>query len=264
MMREMQDPICPFSQYDAYMGLTKIPVDRRIYTLSTLLRNLPALNFNTLRFIIYFMREVIALEPYNRMTAYNIAVTVGPNIYRPQQVRPEDLFNAGTYYDVMIRMMENYDALFVNLESLENAEENNLLLQTKQIEQNSNGSGRKQQQVVGVIHGNFQNELNALAGTGGASSFAVPGSQNDEVEMEMPQHDSMGGASNNNMNQSGKSNAAANSNILSFSDLGNKGSFGSAAQNKRNNRQSQMLDDGPKQIPDTPVLENMLDSRKYQ
>ena len=58
------------------------------------------------------MKEVVAEEPSNRMTAYNIAVTVGPNIFRPLTVRPADLFNAGTYYDVVIRMMEHYDVLF--------------------------------------------------------------------------------------------------------------------------------------------------------
>lgn len=46
------------------------------------------------------------------MNAYNIAVTVGPNIFRPLTVRPADLINAGTYYDAMIRMMESYEVLF--------------------------------------------------------------------------------------------------------------------------------------------------------
>ena len=46
------------------------------------------------------------------MTSYNIAVTVGPNIFRPLAVRPADLFNAGTYYDVVIRLMENYEIIF--------------------------------------------------------------------------------------------------------------------------------------------------------
>lgn len=94
------------------MDLATIPADRRIFRLRRLLGELPKLNFNTLKFIINFMREVVAFEPHNRMTSYNIAVTVGPNIFRPRVVRPADLFNAGTYYDVVIRMMENYEVLF--------------------------------------------------------------------------------------------------------------------------------------------------------
>lgn len=59
MMREMKDPICPYDQYDAYMELAKITPDRRIYKLKTLIEALPALNRNTLKFIIEFMREVV-------------------------------------------------------------------------------------------------------------------------------------------------------------------------------------------------------------
>lgn len=112
MMREMQNPICPFDQYDDYMELAKIAPEQRIFKLKQLVGKLPRQNFNTLKFIIAFMREVVEHEPSNRMNNYNIAVTVGPNIFRPHTVRPADLFNAGTYYDVMIRMMDNYEMLF--------------------------------------------------------------------------------------------------------------------------------------------------------
>ena len=46
------------------------------------------------------------------MNHYNLAVTVGPNIFRPKEVTPQDLFNAGIYYDVMIKMMQNTDYIF--------------------------------------------------------------------------------------------------------------------------------------------------------
>ena len=126
LMREMQDPICPFDQYDSYMDLTQIAPERRIYKLKNLVEALPEQNKVTMQFIIHFMREVVSHEPDNRMTSYNIAVTVGPNIFRPLQVRPADLFNAGTYYDVVIRMMENYEVLFEDA-PLPNAEDFDLL-----------------------------------------------------------------------------------------------------------------------------------------
>ena len=46
------------------------------------------------------------------MTSYNIAVTVGPNIFRPKSDRQQDIITVGIYYDAMIKMIENYDALF--------------------------------------------------------------------------------------------------------------------------------------------------------
>ena len=41
MMREMMDPICPYDQYDKYMDLAQIAVERRIYKLKTLISELP-------------------------------------------------------------------------------------------------------------------------------------------------------------------------------------------------------------------------------
>ena len=47
-----------------------------------LLNQLPALNFNTLKHHMEFFDQVVQHEPDNKMTAYNVAVTVGPNIFR--------------------------------------------------------------------------------------------------------------------------------------------------------------------------------------
>ena len=46
------------------------------------------------------------------MNHYNIAVTVGPNIFRSKHISPQDLVNAGTYYDVMIKLMQNFEYIF--------------------------------------------------------------------------------------------------------------------------------------------------------
>ena len=132
MMREMQDPICPFDQYDAYMELSTIAPERRLFKLKSLLSKLPPQNLNTLKFIIEFCREVVVHEPDNRMTNYNIAVTVGPNLFRPLQVRPADLYNAGTFYDVIIRMMEHYEVLFEDA-PIPNAEDFDLIAQTEKL-----------------------------------------------------------------------------------------------------------------------------------
>ena len=94
------------------------------------------MNRATLQFIIHFMREVVKYEPDNRMTSYNIAVTVGPNIFRPLAVRPADLFNAGTYYDVIIRLMENYEIIFEGA-PMGNSEDFDLLAQANNIARTS-------------------------------------------------------------------------------------------------------------------------------
>jgi len=78
------------------------------------------------------MREVVVHEPQNRMTSYNIAVTVGPNIFRSLTVRPADLYNAGTYYDVIIRMMEHFEILFEDA-PIPNAEDFDLNAQMNKL-----------------------------------------------------------------------------------------------------------------------------------
>ena len=46
------------------------------------------------------------------MTAYNIAVTVGPNIFRENEEKPSSIMRHGVYYDAFIRMIENVDTMF--------------------------------------------------------------------------------------------------------------------------------------------------------
>ena len=84
------------------------------------------------------------------MTSYNIAVTVGPNIFRPLAVRPADLFNAGTYYDVVIRLMESYEVVFEGA-AIENSEDFDLLAQATNIANSSVASQAKVGQNMSAV-----------------------------------------------------------------------------------------------------------------
>ena len=46
------------------------------------------------------------------MTPYNLAVTVGPNIFRPLQNTSDDIANVALFYDLLIRMIERHEELF--------------------------------------------------------------------------------------------------------------------------------------------------------
>ena len=98
------------------MALTSVDREQRVEPLKKLVGLLPKLNFNTLKFIIDFCRTVVAQEEHNKMNHYNIAVTVGPNIFRPKVIKPADLINAGTFYDIMIRFMTDFDEIFGSYE----------------------------------------------------------------------------------------------------------------------------------------------------
>ena len=46
------------------------------------------------------------------MSAYNVAVTVGPNIFRPKFHTKDEILNVGIFYDLLITMIEKRAVLF--------------------------------------------------------------------------------------------------------------------------------------------------------
>ena len=59
-----------------------------------------------------FFHEFILFQDENKMTAYNLAVTVGPNIMRRMKEKDGDFINHGAMYEALITIIENYDELF--------------------------------------------------------------------------------------------------------------------------------------------------------
>ena len=59
-----------------------------------------------------FLKDVVEFEPYNKMTAYNVSITVSPNIFRPKTEDPNELYVVSTLYDAMIRIIDNYSLVF--------------------------------------------------------------------------------------------------------------------------------------------------------
>ena len=91
MLREMRNPIVPFDQYERYGELEEMTEMEKFYRIKELIDELEPLNRNTLKFCLDFFNELISYESDNRMTSYNIAVTVGPNIFRPKVDVQEDI-----------------------------------------------------------------------------------------------------------------------------------------------------------------------------
>ena len=120
LLREMKQPLIPFQLYEQFGKIKDKHESERIPYLKDLINELDTLHFNTLQFHIEFFREIVQHEPLNKMTSYNVAVTVGPNIFRPLVARPGDLSQHGTYYDIIIKMIDKCDILFdKNISSVE-------------------------------------------------------------------------------------------------------------------------------------------------
>ena len=80
----MRNPLIPFHLYEAFGELGYMTLREQFLKMRELIAELEPINRNTLKFCIKFFQELISYESFNKMTSYNIAVTVGPNIFRPK------------------------------------------------------------------------------------------------------------------------------------------------------------------------------------
>ena len=84
LLREMKSPLIPFHLYEDFGNLNdKDNDDERFIEIKRLVGLLSEQRKNVLKFLLEFFLEVVSHENENKMTTYNIAVTVGPNIFRP-------------------------------------------------------------------------------------------------------------------------------------------------------------------------------------
>ena len=83
----MRNPLIPFDHYEQYGELASMSEMDKFLKIKKLVDKLEPINRNTLMFCLDFFIELISYESNNKMTSYNIAVTVGPNIFRPRSNR---------------------------------------------------------------------------------------------------------------------------------------------------------------------------------
>ena len=105
-------PLIPYDSYEKFKSLEQVSDGERFGKIREYVFELDPLRRNTLHFLIQFFVKVVELEPENKMNAYNMAVTVGPNMFRPESTTDEDIMGVGIFYDAIIRMIENCDAIF--------------------------------------------------------------------------------------------------------------------------------------------------------
>ena len=59
LLREMSIPICPYKNYEQFLSLSSLDKDKRVTPLKGLVRLLPKINFNTLKFIVSFCKTIV-------------------------------------------------------------------------------------------------------------------------------------------------------------------------------------------------------------
>jgi hypothetical protein len=76
-----------------------------------LLRELPKYNCDTLLELARFVKEVSSYQETNKMTEYNLAVIITPNLFRSKELTSKDLLNAGTLTEIFTLMMNKIDEI---------------------------------------------------------------------------------------------------------------------------------------------------------
>ncbi|CAM9958348.1 unnamed protein product, partial [Hapterophycus canaliculatus] len=86
-VRELPEPLIPFSVYGKVVAIAKatgVADDRWVQAMKNILWAIPNANYNCLRFLFEFLREVATHSATNRMTSENLAIVWAPNLLRPQ------------------------------------------------------------------------------------------------------------------------------------------------------------------------------------
>ena len=103
----MKTPLIPFEDYEEWGDLSEMDDVSRMVKVKQLIARLDPLRRATLKFCVAFFKELVSYEPINKMTYYNVAVTVGPNIFRSKKNMTTDIFNHAPYYDALIKLIEH-------------------------------------------------------------------------------------------------------------------------------------------------------------
>ena len=114
LLRELKDPLIPFSKYEEYYQIlcSAASEEEHDELLKEMMNDLDPLRYNTLKYLVNFFRKVVSYKELNRMTSYNVAVTVAPNIFRSKEDKASDILNHKVFYEAMIRMIDNYEYIF--------------------------------------------------------------------------------------------------------------------------------------------------------
>eukprot|EP00903_Cladosiphon_okamuranus_P021819 g20063.t1 len=114
--RELPEPLIPFSAYDKVIMIAKaagVADGRWVQAMKTILWGIPNVNYNCLKFLFEFLREVAMHSSTNRMTSENLAIVWAPNLLRPEDDDPFAILRDLRFQIETVRWMVDFcDQLF--------------------------------------------------------------------------------------------------------------------------------------------------------
>ncbi|KAH3756437.1 hypothetical protein Pelo_11779 [Pelomyxa schiedti] len=110
-LREMAEPLFPFEYYERILALQCVDKQHFMEEMAVILQELPVNNQKTLIYLSDFMEILFAHSSTNRMTAYNTAIVVGPNLLRPAVETMDTALEMPKVNAVVAKYFENYKTL---------------------------------------------------------------------------------------------------------------------------------------------------------
>lgn len=113
-LRELPEPLLTYQLYDEWINAAKIHNDEhRIESIQNVIRKLPEVNYNNLRYLIKFLSE-LSKNPKTKMTSSNIAIVIAPNLLwsHSELCNGLDMTNASVVNSVVELLVSNVDKLF--------------------------------------------------------------------------------------------------------------------------------------------------------
>uniref|UniRef100_A0A1L8DMJ8 Putative tumor suppressor protein n=1 Tax=Nyssomyia neivai TaxID=330878 RepID=A0A1L8DMJ8_9DIPT len=117
-LRELPQPLLANDLIHLFYQTHAIPPKDQGKALSVLCLLLPHENRNTLRALLEFLRTVVALQSFNKMSNHNVATIIAPSLFPPRFVHPGDKNDIGAQVRMAAQCCRLTDILISQEESL--------------------------------------------------------------------------------------------------------------------------------------------------
>ncbi|KJE88377.1 rho GTPase-activating protein 15 [Capsaspora owczarzaki ATCC 30864] len=111
--RELSEPVIPFDSFDACIAAIKQgDIKAKVEGLKNAVNEFPAVNFNTLRFMVKHLAKVCERGETNKMMPQNVGIVFGPTLMKAREETMEIVVNMGLQTNVIEVMVGHHKEIF--------------------------------------------------------------------------------------------------------------------------------------------------------